>query len=80
MLAYVVYTIARLAFLAENYSFFADNLSAAHLSELLWGGLVFDTSAILYTNALWVVMMLLPVSRKENRRYHRVCRGVYWTV
>jgi phosphoglycerol transferase MdoB-like AlkP superfamily enzyme len=41
---------------------------------------VFDTSAILYTNALWVVMMLLPVSRKENRRYHRVCRGVYWTV
>ena len=80
LLAYVVYTIARLAFLAENYSFFADNLSAAHLSELLWGGLVFDTSAILYTNALWVVMMLLPVSRKENRRYHRVCRGVYWTV
>ena len=80
LLAYVVYTIARLAFLAENYSFFADNLSAAHLSELLWGGLVFDTSAILYTNALWVVMMLLPVSRKENRRYHHVCRGVYWTV
>ncbi len=80
LLAYVVYTIARLAFLAENYSFFADNLSAAHLSELLWGGLVFDTSAILYTNALWVVMMLLPVSRKENTRYHRVCRGVYWTV
>lgn len=80
LLAYVGYTIARLAFLAENYSFFADNLSAAHLSELLWGGLVFDTSAILYTNALWVVMMLLPVSRKENRRYHRVCRGVYWTV
>ena len=52
-IAYCVYFIARLAFLAENYSLFADNLPFSHLIELLRGGVVFDTSAILYTNAFW---------------------------
>ena len=79
-IAYCVYFIARLAFLAENYSLFADNLSFSHLLELLRGGVVFDTSAILYTNALWVVMMLAPVSRKENPTYQRVCRWVFAVV
>jgi hypothetical protein len=79
-IAYCVYFIARLAFLAENYSLFADNLSFSHLLELLRGGVVFDTSAILYTNALWVVMMLAPVSRKENPTYQRVCRWVFVVV
>ena len=80
LLAYVVYFIARLAFLAENYSLFADGLTAGHLFELLCGGLVFDTSAILYTNVLWVVLMLLPVSRKENATYHRVCKWLFVVV
>ena len=79
-LAYAVYFIARLAFLAENYSLFADNLTATHLMELLRGGLVFDTSAILYTNVLWVVLMLLPIYRKENTAYHRVCKWLFVVV
>jgi len=76
-IVYIVYFIARVAFLAENYSLFKGSLSGSHLLELLRGGVIFDTSAILYTNALWVVMMLLPVSRKENPTYHRVCRWVF---
>ena len=46
LLAYVVYFVARIAFLLENLSLYPD-LSAAHLLELLRGGLTFDTSAIL---------------------------------
>ena len=80
LLAYVVYFIARMAFLAENYSLFADNLTLPHLIEMLRGGVMFDTSAILYTNALWVVLMLFPVSRKENPVYHSVCRWVFVVV
>lgn len=79
-LAYVVYSIARLAFLIENWGLFAEGMTTSHLLELLRGGLVFDTTAILYTNALWVVMMLLPVSRKENPVYHKVCRWVFVVV
>ena len=79
-IAYVVYFIARLVFLAENWGLYAEGMTTSHLMELLQGGIVFDTSAILYTNALWVVMMLFPVSRKENPTYHKICRWVFVVV
>ena len=80
LIAYVVYFLARLVFLIENWDLFAEGLTHAHLFELFSGGIVFDTSAILYTNVLWVVMMLFPVSRKENPTYHAVCRWVFVVV
>ena len=80
LMAYVVYFVARIAFLLENWGLYADGMTTSHLMELLRGGIVFDTSAILYTNALWVVMMLFPVSRKENPTYHNVCRWVFVVV
>ena len=80
LLAYVVYSIARIAFLLENYNLYADSLTTAHLFELLRGGLVFDTSAILYTNALWIVLVMLPVSRKENPVYQSVCKWLFIVV
>ena len=79
-IAYVVYFIARLVFLAENWGLYAEGMTASHLMELLQGGIVFDTSAILYTNVLWVVMVLFPVSRKENPTYHKICRWVFVVV
>ena len=79
-IAYVVYFIARLVFLAENWGLYAEGMTTSHLMELLQGGIVFDTSAILYTNVLWVVMMLFPVSRKENPTYHKICRWVFVVV
>ena len=79
-IAYVVYFVARVTFLAENWNTFANNLSWSHFFELMRGGFVFDTTAILYTNALWVVMMLLPVSRKENPTYQNVCRWLFIAV
>ena len=49
LIAYVMYFIARIAFLAENYSLFADNLSTPHLMEMLRGGVVFDTSSAIWS-------------------------------
>ncbi len=80
VLAYLVYFIARVVFLLENWNLYAGNLTAGHLLELFRGGVMFDTTAILYTNALWVVMMLFPVHRKENPVYHHICRWVFVVV
>ena len=77
LMAYVVYSIARLAFLAENYAVLTRQTGLSHLLNMLFGGLVFDTSAILYTNALWVVMVLFPLHLKERPAYHRVCRWMF---
>jgi len=76
LLAYAVYFIARMAYLLENYSYFADSLTA----EVLRGGLVFDTSAILVTNIPYIVFMLLPLHWKETRWWHGLCRTVFVVV
>ena len=48
--------------------------------EIFGGGLLFDTSAIIYTNLLWIVMMLFPLWAKETPLYHKICRGLFVTV
>lgn len=80
LMAYVVYFIARVAFLMENWQLYAENMTTSHLLELFRGGVMFDTSAILYTNALWVVMVLFPFHKKDNERYYRVCRWVFVVI
>ena len=77
VIAYILYFLARIIYLLENYSYFGQGLSFSHLIEMLGGGLVFDTSAILVTNIPYIVLMLLPWHRKENNTYQQVCKWVF---
>ena len=74
LMVFLMYQVARVGYWLENSQYLH------YTTELFLGGLVFDTSAILYTNVLWVLMMLFPWYRKENSTYHYVCKGVYLTV
>ena len=76
LLAYIVYAIARGAYLLDNWIYFSNSLTA----EVVWGGLVFDTAAILVTNIPYIVLMLLPLHWKENRFWHRLCQGLFVAV
>ena len=80
MLVYVVYFLARVLYLLLNYSYFAVDMTYSHLLELFMGGLVFDTSAILITNSLYIFLMLLPWHGKETRLYQQVCKGVFLCI
>ena len=74
LLVYVVYFIARVAYLLDNWSYFSESLSW----EIWQGGLVFDTSAILVTNIPYIAMMLFPLHWKECKVWHLVCK--WWFV
>ena len=76
-IAFVLYFLARIIYLLVNYSYFEQGLTFSHLMEMLGGGVVFDTSAILVTNIPYIVMMLLPWHRKENKSYKQVCKWVF---
>ena len=80
VLAYAAYFLCRIVFLLENYSSFSDGLTWPHLAEMLKGGFLFDSSAIMYTNALWIVMVLLPLHLKEVPAYHKVCKWLFVVV
>jgi phosphoglycerol transferase MdoB-like AlkP superfamily enzyme len=74
LLVYLVYQVARLAYYLENTEYLTYTLDA------LRGGLLFDTSAILYTNVLYVVLMLFPLHVKERPAYQRCCRWLFVIV
>ena len=87
LLAYVVYFIARVAYLVDNWSYFGsfpigegvEGASPAWLSWEMWkGGLMFDTSAILVTNSLYILLMLLPLNWKGQWTWwHGLCKWLF---
>ena len=75
LVAYLVWMLSRVAFFAENWSTFAPYMSWSLFKSMLHGALVFDTSALLYVNALYLVLMMLPFHLKERPGFHR---GLKW--
>lgn len=79
IIAYVIYFIARVTFFLENLNLFAD-MAFDHILELFTGGILFDTSAILYTNAVWIVFILLPFHYKETKTWYIINKWLYVVV
>lgn len=77
LLAYVVFMLTRVAFVLENWHTFGPYLDGSLVLRMLHGGLVFDTSALLYLNALYLVLTLLPVAAKELPRFHQGLKWLY---
>ena len=80
LLLYFAYGITRLAFLLENYSTYEHVSSSPKFWDIFWGGVYFDTSAIAYTNALYILLVLLPLHLKENAKWQRFCKWLYIIV
>ncbi len=80
IMAYIVYFIARVAYLLENYSIFSQGLDTNGLFSAFQGGLMFDSSAIMYTCSLYIAMMILPLHLKERPAYHKVCKWIFVIV
>ena len=74
LLIYIIYQIARCEYYLENASYFS------YTPDIFRGGLLFDTSAIIYTNALYIVLMLLPFHKKERKGYHMFCKWLYLII
>ena len=76
-LVYAAYGVCRFAFLIENWSAFGQSMTWGKLADMLRGGWMFDTSAILYTNALYALLMLLPLHWRESASWRRAARWVF---
>lgn len=74
LLVYLIYQIARIEYWLENSSYLN------YTFDVWRGGLMFDTSAILYTNALYVVLMFFPLHYKETNVYHKICKWLFIIV
>lgn len=77
VLAFALFMLCRLVFLAVNFGYYADHLTLGLLESMLRGGLLFDASAVVYVNALYILMMLLPWKGKERRGYQTAAKVVF---
>lgn len=77
LLAYVAYSICRAAFLLENWDQYSLTMTWQSAWKIFRGGIWFDTSAICYTNILYIVLAMLPFASPKNRWYKRLTKYVY---
>ncbi len=76
-LAYSFYFVARLLFTAYNTDLI-DTGGLLNFALLCWHGLAFDTTAILYTNALFIVFSLLPLAVNSTKTYQKFLLWLYF--
>lgn len=71
-----LYTLCRIAFYAFNHTLF-QNITLSKYLYILWGGLKFDVSALIYINAIFILLHLLPIPFKYNDGYQRFCKWLF---
>jgi len=74
----VLYSLCRLLFYAFNLSYFPE-MTWGRMAYIMWGGLRFDLAAILYSNLLFILMMLLPLRVKFHSLYQKIA-GILFIV
>lgn len=76
LLIYILFQITRLGFYAFNVSLFPE-LETGLLLKYMKAGLLFDTSAILYTNALFLISSLFPFPFRYHKYYQRYLKLIF---
>lgn len=79
LMVYLAYFLCRLCFYIVNLDMYGD-VGFGHLMELFGAGVIFDTSAILYTNLLIILLFLFPLHWKEKKLYYKITRWIYTVV
>src|SRR5574344_2168725 len=77
IIIYIAYGICRVAFVMENWGLFPSDFQWSSVPEMMHGAWMFDTSAILYTNVLYALLMLIPLHHKETRGWQMTAKWVY---
>lgn len=76
LLLLLLYALCRLGFYLSNYSLF-KHLSTAEIAYIFLGGIKFDLVALLYINAVYIVLQALPFSFKYSRSYQKFCAYLF---
>jgi phosphoglycerol transferase MdoB-like AlkP superfamily enzyme len=79
VLGMVLYTFCRIIFFLYNIPFF-PNMNLPRFATIMWGGLRFDLTAILYSNSLLVVLMILPLKIRFKPWYQTMIKWLFVVI
>ena len=73
-----IYSVSRFFFYYFNKDLYPD-VSVSHLFEMLFGGIRFDLTALLYLNALYLLLTILPLPTniRNHSAYITTAKWVY---
>jgi len=71
-----IYTLCRLGFYAFNHDLF-NIPTFGKFVYILFGGVKFDVSALLYINSLYLILQLLPFEFRYNQMYQTICKWIF---
>ena len=74
---YLLYTLCRLVFYLYNCDLYGGR-TFGQLITMFIGGMRFDTTAIFYTNVLYIFMFMLPFKFRYNRIYQAIAKYIYF--
>ena len=76
ILAYILYSLSRIFFLIYNYTLI-EPISLKQILNVFKGGLMFDTTAILYTNILYIFLAFIPLKFVKTLYYQKILKFIY---
>lgn len=78
-IAYLAFMICRIIFYIYNKAYFPD-LGWDDMGTILKGGLVFDTSGIVYVNLIYIAAMLVPLPWREGRIWQKTAKWIFVVI
>jgi phosphoglycerol transferase MdoB-like AlkP superfamily enzyme len=76
LIVMLLFSVCRVGFYIYNYSYFPQ-VTPGGFFRILYGGLKFDLTAVLYVNAPVILMMILPVDLRFTTWYQRMVKIVF---
>lgn len=76
IIALFLFTICRVIFLGFNLSFFAD-ISIDAILKIVFGGVIFDISALFFLLSLYIVTQILPFKFRNLKSYQKISFWFY---
>jgi len=78
-LVMALYSVERIGFYLFNTSYFPD-MTLSRMGKMMWGGLRFDLSATLYSNSLFILLMIIPFTFRFKPLYQKILFWIFMVV
>lgn len=79
LLAMLLFMVCRIAFFIYNISYFPETTTFNFL-RIMWGGLQFDLTAVLYINVIILVLSVIPIDLRFRQGYQSLMKVLYYTL
>jgi phosphoglycerol transferase MdoB-like AlkP superfamily enzyme len=77
LLMMFLFSMCRIGFFLFNFKMF-PGVTFSQFINILKGGLVFDISAVVYVNMLFILLEIVPIELRYNRVYESVVKYIYF--